>query len=472
MHPILFKIPLPGWNLPLIGKATSLPIYSYGVMLGLSIVVGWYLTLGLAERDKLPKEEMANNYVFTAVMAIIGSRVLYVVTNLDEFHSFADFFAFRRGGLVAYGGFLGGFLGSYLYLKRKRIPLLPWADVAVPSLATGLLLTRIGCYLFGCDFGKRLPDGAPGFLKKLGTFPHWAEGTLDKGTGSPAWFQHYEKHLVDMSSTQSLPVHPTQLYESLVGLTLFGLVMFQRKHQKFRGQVFLLFTFAYGFLRYALEIIRDDSERGEYGPQMAEHLLVPGGFLLLGLAYVFFIAKVIENPALRAASQVVAMIPAIALFLYLKPPSFADQALVKLSTSQWVAIITGVAAAFAYGTFWNAAKAHPERAMALGLEEFYRAEGIPDPDAPAVAEDEAAEEEEAPRARKKRKKKKVEVEAADEAAEKAETESEEKAETESEENVEEKAEKKTEKKAEKKAKADDAKADDADDKSGAKPEPA
>src|SRR5690242_1985485 len=73
-------------------EAQNLPIYSYGVMLGLSLVVGWYLTLTLAERDGLPKETMANCYVFTAVSAIVGSRVLYVVTNLDEFHELGDLF--------------------------------------------------------------------------------------------------------------------------------------------------------------------------------------------------------------------------------------------------------------------------------------------------------------------------------------------------------------------------------------------
>src|SRR4051794_4954243 len=120
-------------------EAPNLPIYSYGVMLGLSLVVGWYLTLTLSERDGLPKETMANCYVVTAIAAIIGSRVLYIVTNLDEFRvnqhdpssaiDFATFVALRRGGLVAYGGFLGGYLGSWLYLRNHNIRLLPWADV-------------------------------------------------------------------------------------------------------------------------------------------------------------------------------------------------------------------------------------------------------------------------------------------------------------------------------------------------------
>ncbi len=401
MHPILLKIPLgAGITLPYFGKLTSLPIYSYGVMLGLSIVVGWYLTLGLAKRDGLPEEEMANNYVFTAVMAIVGSRVLYVLTNPDDFTSAADWFAFRKGGLVAYGGFLGGFLGSYLYLKRKRLPLLPWGDVAVPSLATGLMITRIGCYLFGCDFGRTLSDSAPGFLKKLGTFPHWQDGTLDAGSGSPAWVQHTQAHLIPPDAPHSLPVHPTQLYESLVGLALFGLVMFQRKHQRFRGQVFLVFTFAYGVLRYALEIIRDDAERGNYGPSWPEHVMVPGGLLVLGVAYAVFMSRAVANKGLRAATQALALVPGVALYVAMKPASFAGEALVKLSTSQWVALLTGTAAAVAYGVFWNSANAHPARAMALDLSGFYEVGGKPpEPD----AEPEAAEEQ--PKKKRKQREK-------------------------------------------------------------------
>ena len=367
MHPILFRIPLFGWNLPWLGPTTSLPIYSYGVMLGLSFVVGWYLTLELAGRDGLPAKEMETCYVITAIAAVLGSRLLYVVTNLDDFKTIADVFSLRRGGFVAYGGFLGGFVGSWAYLKRKGIPLLPWADVAVPSLATGLFITRIGCYLFGCDFGKTLSSNAPGFLQKLGTFPHWPEGLVDKGSGSPAWAHHYERHLVSATSTASLPVHPTQLYESLTGLALFGLVLLTRKHQKFRGEVFLVFTFAYGFARYLLEILRDDAERGEYGPQLAEHLLVPGVLLIAALAYAARMARVFERLEARVLTQVLVTVPPVLLFFVLRPTSFAGHQTVRLSTSQWVAALTATGAAIAFGIFWDVAKAHPERALAIDL---------------------------------------------------------------------------------------------------------
>ncbi len=355
-------------------QAENLPIYSYGVMLGLSLVVGWYLTLGLADKVGLPKETMANCYVFTAIAAIAGSRILYILTNLDEFSpfTFSSIFALRRGGLVAYGGFIGGYLGSWIFLARHKIRLMAWADVAVPSLASGLLITRIGCYLFGCDFGKRLSPEAPGFLQKLGTFPHWAQGTLEGGDGSPAWVRHVDLYkgtpvgaeLVKLN--HSFPVHPTQIYESLVGLCLLGILLTQRKTQKFRGQIFFTFVFAYGVARFLLEIIRDDVERGEYGPVMAEHILVPGSLLLMSIGFVFGIALGITNPKARMVARVLAFIPPIVAYVMLAPASFGKSVSVQLSTSQLIALTTGLAVSFFYARMWTDARRNSHMAMALG----------------------------------------------------------------------------------------------------------
>jgi phosphatidylglycerol:prolipoprotein diacylglycerol transferase len=445
MHPILFRIPLPNANLPLgwilVGAAviavalaawqfvakkqqnaiilgavgavlggawffavrkdpalnvyalSAIPIYSYGVMLGLSLVVGWYLTLGLAERDGLPKEIMANNYVVTAVAAVVGSRILYILTNLDEFSTVGSMFEFRRGGLVAYGGFLGGFIGSLVFLRRYRIPLLPWADVAVPSLASGLMITRIGCYLFGCDFGKPLTDGAPALLKKLGTFPHWGEATLDHGAGAPAWAQHVKQGLIPATAEASLPVHPTQLYESLVGAGLLAFLLVMRRYQTFRGQIFLLFTFAYGVCRFILEIFRDDLERGSIPPALPEHLLLTLGLLVLSVGYVMGISKMIDNVAVRRVTQVAAFLPPLAVYLLKRPETFAQAVTYQFSTSQFVAITSGFAACVAFDIFLRGAKAHPESAMSLGLPKNLGQE----PDEPSAAEsdddDDAAEEE-------------------------------------------------------------------------------
>jgi len=367
-------------------QAPNLPIYAYGVMLGLSLLVGWYLSLWLAEKDGLPKETMANCYVVTALVAIAGARLLYVLTNLEEFHSFFDVFALRNGGLVAYGGFIGGLLGSWAYLAPKRIRLLAWADDAVPSLASGLIITRIGCYLFGCDFGKRLPDGAPSWLKGLGTFPHWPAGTLPAGDGSPAYVRHLElfrgtpleDQVVRMNA--SLPVHPTQLYESLVGLVLLGLVFWERRHRRFRGQIFFLFVFAYGVLRFVLELWRDDVERGSYGPTLDEHVYVPICLTLFAAAFAWGISRGISNERARLAACVVAFASPLVAYLALRPESFGQSEAYQLSTSQGIGLISALTAAFFYRRFWDDAGSAPGLAMSLGDPAAIRRLGGHDPD--------------------------------------------------------------------------------------------
>ncbi|MCA9607714.1 MAG: prolipoprotein diacylglyceryl transferase, partial [Myxococcales bacterium] len=99
MHPVLFEIPMP-WG--------DQPVYSYGVMLGTSLLVAWYTIMWLgAKKESLSAELMRNTFIVTAISAIVSSRLLYVATNPDEFHSFGDVFNLQGGGLVAYGGFLG-----------------------------------------------------------------------------------------------------------------------------------------------------------------------------------------------------------------------------------------------------------------------------------------------------------------------------------------------------------------------------
>jgi phosphatidylglycerol:prolipoprotein diacylglycerol transferase len=365
----------------------ALPIYSYGVLLGTSLIVGWFLTLGLAQRDGLSRETMANCYVITAVAALVGARLLYIVTNPSQFDTVSDWFALRRGGLVAYGGFLGGFIGSWLYLSRQNVRLLPWADVAVPSLASGLFITRIGCYLYGCDFGKVLSEqhpsapSAPMWLQKLGSFPHLPDGTLgydDKGqalVGSIP-YAHHLKMCQEMAfkaadcvklKDHSFPVHPAQLYAALVGLGILGLLLWMRKHQKFRGQIFFTFVFVYGFLRFLLELVRDDPERGDVPPKAERYLLISGGLLLFAVAFIFGLSLGIQNKRVRTAARVLSVVPAIVAFFALKPAAFqSDEG--YLSTSQFVGLASALVVSYFYAKLWEQARKNPEQAMSLGTE--------------------------------------------------------------------------------------------------------
>jgi phosphatidylglycerol:prolipoprotein diacylglycerol transferase len=269
MHPILFEIPIHPVIISLLAalgfdSGNSLPIYSYGVMLGTSMILGWNVVMYFGKREaylkdpKANEDFLANAFIVCALSAILGARILYFITVPEDFTSIMDVFAIRRGGLVAYGGFLGGFFAAIGWVRiYKGVALLRFADGAAPALGLGLGLTRIGCYLYGCDFGGRLEADAPSWLQSLGTFPHWHDNA-----GSPAWSWHVQQYNLDYAAEGSFPVHPTQLYESLFGLVLFGLCLFVWSRRQFHGQVLLVLTMAYSVWRFLIEIVRDDPGRG------------------------------------------------------------------------------------------------------------------------------------------------------------------------------------------------------------------
>jgi phosphatidylglycerol:prolipoprotein diacylglycerol transferase len=256
MLPVLFTLPTP-WG--------PQPIYAYGVLLGLSLIIGYQIAVRVAARaDELSEDVAGSAYLAAALCGIAGARLLYVVENRATFADtpMSGWFDVTSGGVSAYGGFLGGLLGAAGYLAYKRASLAAFADAAAPALALGTVLTRIGCYLYGCDFGTPLSEQAPGFLRALGTFPRWQLDDLQI-YGSPAFLHHVDRYGLSAEAAASLPVHPTQLYEALVGVLLLGLSIAVLRRRKFRGQVILAVALVYAVLRFVLEYLRDDPERGE-----------------------------------------------------------------------------------------------------------------------------------------------------------------------------------------------------------------
>jgi phosphatidylglycerol:prolipoprotein diacylglycerol transferase len=219
-------------------------------MLGTSMIVGWFLAMRFARQDGVPHEVAGTIYMWTALWSIVGARLLYVVVQWREFDSPIEIFMIQRGGLVAYGGMIGGFLASWYNCRRRGIPLLRWADIAAPSVVLGTAITRVGCLLYGCDYGRRTDLG-------------WG---IQFPVKSPAWHDHVQNFQLPADALRSFPVHPTQMYEMAAGLFLFGLLVFLRRVRRFSGQVFLGWVIGYGILRPIIEVYRDDDQRGAVGP--------------------------------------------------------------------------------------------------------------------------------------------------------------------------------------------------------------
>ncbi len=161
----------------------------------------------------------------------------------------ADCLAWARfwtGGLTYYGGFIGASAVALWQLRRDRFPFWKAADMAGMFVPLGLAYGRMGCLLAGCCFGR---------ASSLG----WA---LRFPPRSPASDKHLELHRISSATQWSLPVHPTQLYESLGCLVLAAaLVVYLHPRKRYDGQVFLAFVAGYAVLRFGLEFLRDD-DRG------------------------------------------------------------------------------------------------------------------------------------------------------------------------------------------------------------------
>lgn len=154
---------------------------------------------------------------------------------------------FWAGAKSYYGGLCGGALAGAVFLRLRRLSVVPYADAVVPAVALGYAIGRIGCFLNGDDYGT---------LSHLPWAVQYPEGT-------EAHAAHVARGLTDPAALWSLPIHPVQLYASLLGVSLF--VFLARWRPSCVGSRFCAFAVMYGVARFAMEGLRGDF-RAVLGP--------------------------------------------------------------------------------------------------------------------------------------------------------------------------------------------------------------
>lgn len=220
-------------------------------MLAISILSGWFMTIYFMEKDNIDRQTASTVLILSVLGALLGARILFFITNPGSFNSLNDFFAANQGGLVAYGGFIGGVGVAAYYCRSRRLSLLRVADHASPALALGTAITRIGCYLSGCCYGAV-------------SSASWA---VMYPEGSPAYNHHLRENLIEAGASRSMAVYPTQLFEIGYALLIFAVLMLVRRiKNRFHGMLFFIFLSLYGIFRFTNEFFRDDTQRGSVGP--------------------------------------------------------------------------------------------------------------------------------------------------------------------------------------------------------------
>jgi len=282
MRPYIFQLPefLP-WGIG--GR----PIFAFGVTLAVAFLVGISLTLTLAERDGLDRKLCSNGLFVMLVSSLLGARLAYFLTATTQPLTFGNFIKYGDGGLVAYGGYIAGVLGLWGYMKWKKAPFWTFIDHVAPSVALGFGIGRIGCFLYGCDYGVKTNSW-------MGVrFPMWDDpGVLPWIRGnSPA----FDDQLSELGSAAiaSHSVLPTQLMASLAGFALFGVLLFFRRYRRFDGQVILLFFMAYSIFRFLIEFVRGDTSRGVgwFGTPFSTSQLIAISLLLCSAAIWVYLVR-------------------------------------------------------------------------------------------------------------------------------------------------------------------------------------
>ncbi|MGH1363012.1 MAG: prolipoprotein diacylglyceryl transferase [Calditrichia bacterium] len=222
---------------PELFRIGAVAINSYGVFLALAFIVGLWLTLRLAARRNLNRDNMLDLAILIMVSAIVGARLFYVLFHLSEFEGrwIYTFLPVQPDGRIGLSGliFLGGVIGavfvSVIYVRWKKMPIWKTADSVAPSLALGIGIGRIGCLLNGCCFGQacELP---------------WA---VNYPEGSAA------HHILE-----GLAAHPTQLYESAYGIIIFVVLLILERRGTFDGQLTGIFLVLYGISRFSVDFFR------------------------------------------------------------------------------------------------------------------------------------------------------------------------------------------------------------------------
>jgi len=256
---------------PIIFDVGPLQITGYGIMMMIGFLMGGWL-IGLELKRRGLREDYAGEIVVAAVIGgIVGAKLWYVFLMGDPRALFS------RGGLVWYGGFLGGTLAVILNGLRLKVPTRWTAQLMGPPLAAAYALGRVGCFLVNDDYGR--PTDVAWAVKFPQGLPASTAGNMERlfGISMPQ----------GMDPTTVLAVHPTQLYEVAAMLLAFAVLWVLRKRQAGIGWLFGLYLMFAGVERFLIEFLRakDDRMFGTFtlAQVTSVALVLVGGYLVSAL---------------------------------------------------------------------------------------------------------------------------------------------------------------------------------------------
>ena len=259
MYPVLFRI----------GDFT---VTTFGLMMFLAFVIGAWVMARQFEKRAMDPEIAWDMLLWLAVGGIVGAKLYYVALHPADLMANPLRELTNRGGLVWYGGFIGGVAALLWQTRRRGLPLAKVFDSTAPALAIAQATGRIGCFLVGDDYG-RPTDSWVGVAFPEGYPPTTAGYFRSIGHDLPA----------TIPDTAVLAVHPTQLYEAGLALILFAF-LWKVSGSLRDGRLFALYLAGYAVIRFPIEFVRAKTDQFIFGLTTSQLMSI---LILLAAAFIW-----------------------------------------------------------------------------------------------------------------------------------------------------------------------------------------
>ena len=216
---------------------------------GFAVLMAFVLAQIIAQRELVRRGQDPSpigDLVFAGVVGgLLGGKIYYALL----MHDMGALFS--RAGFVYWGGLMGGLIAGYIVVRLKHQSFTRVSDVAGIAIAAAYSMGRTGCWAVGDDYGR--PWNGP-----------WAVSFPNGAPPSTVANMTQLFHIAPPPAAapdQVLSVHPTQLYEVVLGFVMFLILWRLRDHRHAEGWLFGLYCVLAGVERFVIEFVRAKDDR-------------------------------------------------------------------------------------------------------------------------------------------------------------------------------------------------------------------
>jgi phosphatidylglycerol:prolipoprotein diacylglycerol transferase len=137
---------LPNLSIPSLTLFGPIQIHPFGVLVALALVVGYHLALARARKTGLDLKVFADAGISAIAIGFVVSHLFWAILyNYPLVSKNPLILVMIWKGISSYGGFFGGTFGGWIYLRRKKVPALPYLEAMLFGFVPAWAIARTGC---------------------------------------------------------------------------------------------------------------------------------------------------------------------------------------------------------------------------------------------------------------------------------------------------------------------------------------